>query len=184
MPWGIVAAGAINYLGSQNGNAPAQAADPFASQRLQYQQQLKQMMTGTFSPSDPSYEWRAQQGEAGVNRGMAVSGQLGSGNQMAQLQLQGQNMASQEYNNQFTRLSSLAGMNIGSPGTAGQIMQQNQQQQYQGLGVLGYSLGKQIPSLFNNGTDMTGFQNGTTQSATNGAFSDTNMNGFFSPSTF
>jgi hypothetical protein len=69
-------------------------------------QALKQMMTGTFSPSDPSYQFRLQQGQQAVERSAAAKGLLGSGNVLQELTQYGQGMASTEYQNQFTRLLS------------------------------------------------------------------------------
>lgn len=90
--------------------APAPAAAPTA--------------TGTtgFTPQDPSYAWRFQQGLEGVNAGAAAGGMLNSGNRLLALENYGQGAASQEYANQFSRLSQLAGANIGSPAAAGQII--------------------------------------------------------------
>jgi len=105
------------------GSAAANAADPFASERTEYQEDLRDLMRGEFTPSDPSYKWRFDQGMEGVNRGAAASGMLRSGNRLAELETFGQNMASQEYSNQFARLSRLAGADIGSPSTAAQIIQ-------------------------------------------------------------
>jgi len=106
--------------------AAAAAADPFASERDAYQVDLKKLMTGKFDPTDPSYKWRFDQGMEAVNRGAAASGLLNSGNRLAQLQDYGQGQASTEYANQFSRLSQLAGANVGSPAAAGQIIQSNQ----------------------------------------------------------
>lgn len=102
----------------------AAAADPFAPQRGQYQNALQQMMTGNFTPNDPSYKWRFDQGQQGVERSMAAKGFLGSGNILAELQKQGQGMASQEYQNQYDRLLPLTGATTGSPGAAGNFFSQ------------------------------------------------------------
>jgi hypothetical protein len=118
----------INALTGQSGSkttaAAAAAADPFASQRAQYQTQLSNMMTpgSNFQATDPSYNWRFQQGENAVNAGAAASGLLNSGNRLTALQTQGQNMASTEFQNQYARLAQLSGANSGSTATAGQIV--------------------------------------------------------------
>ncbi len=136
--------------GGGGGGAQA-AADPFAGQRGQYQQQLSQMMKGQFTPSDPSYKWRMDQGLEGVNRGAGASGLLRSGNRLAELMNYGQNQASTEYQNQYARLSQLAGANIGSPAAAAQIAQSNAA----GSSAYGQQLGGQlvngIGSLFGGG---------------------------------
>lgn len=120
--------------GSQGSTAGM--ADPFASQRPQYQAQLQQMMQGGFSPQDPSYAWRFQQGQNAVNASAGARGLLGSGNRLAELTQYGQGMASQEYGNQFSRLSQLAGVGMGSPGTAAGIQGKYNQNQASGYGQL------------------------------------------------
>jgi hypothetical protein len=97
------------------------AADPFASQRAQYQAPLKEMMTGKFSSTDPSYAWRFGQGEQALERSIGAKGMLGSGNRLTALTDYGQGAASTEYQAQFNRLATLSGASSGSPGTAAQI---------------------------------------------------------------
>lgn len=134
-------------LGGGSGGDPAQMADPFASQRPQYQGMLQQLMTGNFTPDDPSYKFRFNQGLEGVNRATAAQGQLMSGNRLAALTEYGQNFASQEYNNQYQRLAQLAGANIGSPSGAAYYANQ-QNQQMAGLGGL---IGGKIGGWLDNG---------------------------------
>lgn len=97
----------------------AAAADPFASQRGQYQNSLAQLMQGNFTPSDPSYAFRVGQGQQALERSAAAKGFLGSGNILAELQKYGQDMGSQEYQNQYNRLLPLTGATSGSPAAAG-----------------------------------------------------------------
>jgi len=124
------ALGGSGSSGSGTGaSTSAQAADPFASQRYQYQPQLstlmrspigqtgqtsgltamEQMLTpgNTFQPNDPSYQFRLQQGMDAVNRGAAHSGLLNSGNRLAALETYGQGMASTEFANEFQRAQAL-----------------------------------------------------------------------------
>lgn len=74
-----------------------------------YADQLKTLMNGQFSPSDPSYAWRFQQGQQAVERSAAARGLLQSGNAAIELQQYGQGMASQEYGAQFNRTLSAMG---------------------------------------------------------------------------
>jgi len=74
-----------------------------------YADQLKTLMTGQFSPNDPSYAWRFQQGQQAVERSAAARGLLQSGNAAIELQQYGQGMASQEYGAQFNRTLSAMG---------------------------------------------------------------------------
>ena len=158
---GIVGAVAAPLIGSalggifggpsgQQQGSPQQIADPFASQRPQYQTALNNLTTGGSSAiaSDPSYQFRLQQGMDATNRGLAQSGQTGSGAQVAQLAQYGQGMASTEYANQFSRLASLSGANINGTGAAAGIAQQNQQQQNMGFGQIGNALAGGVGNMF------------------------------------
>lgn len=96
--------------------------------------QLQQMLTpggGGFQTSDPSYQFRLQQGNQAVERSAAARGLLGSGAATEELMNYAQGAASQEfgaqynrvlsaipvaegqYQAQFSRLAQLAGVNIG-----------------------------------------------------------------------
>lgn len=90
------------------GTAASQLAstmNPSNDPSNQYRDQLAQMTSGQFSPSDPSYQWRFQQGQQAVERSQAAKGLLNSGNAAIELQQYGQNAASQEYAAQFQRLT-------------------------------------------------------------------------------
>ena len=123
---GLYSAYNANKNSKAGQSSAAAAADPFASQRGVYQDDLRSLMQGEFKPSDPSYQWRFNQGMEGVNRGAAASGLLRSGNRLAELESFGQGQASTEYGNQFSRLSQLAGANIGSPAAASQAISSQQ----------------------------------------------------------
>lgn len=140
-------------LGSSGGSGSASTAtgtaaiaDPFASQRPQYQQSLSKLMSGTFSPSDPSYAWRMSQGIDATNRGAAASGLLRSGNRLAALNDYAQGQASTEYSNQFQRLATLSGATIGSPSTAATIQGANNASS----SAFGQQLGSGIGSTISN----------------------------------
>jgi len=74
-----------------------------------YSSKLQQMMTGEFSPDDPSYKWRFQQGQQALERSLAARGLLQSGNAAIELQQYGQGAASQEYGAQFQRMMGAMG---------------------------------------------------------------------------
>lgn len=160
MPWtavagavvGSVVSSALAPSGSTSPTGAAAAADPFAAQRSQYQTQLSNMMTpgAVFNSSDPSYAFRFQQGADSLNRQQNATGNMGSGAEMAAATTYGQNMASQEYANQFSRLSQLAGANIGSPAAAGQILSGAGQQQQGGATALGGAIGNAAGTAFGN----------------------------------
>ena len=69
-----------------------------------FRDRLTQMSTGKFSPDDPSYKWRFEQGQQAVERSLGARGLLNSGNAAIELQQYGQGAASQEYAAQFSRL--------------------------------------------------------------------------------
>lgn len=69
-----------------------------------YDTRLNQMLTRGFTPDDPSYKWRMNQGMENLSRASAARGMLGSGNVLAELTNYAQGAASQEYSAQFNRL--------------------------------------------------------------------------------
>lgn len=139
----------------------ADRADPFYAQRPQYQGMLKNLMTDPNSiQQTPAYQFRFDQGQNALERSLSAKGYLGSGNLMHDLQSYGQGMASQEYDNQFNRLSGLSGAGFG-PGNAGEVygsganqsIAQNQQT-WGNLGTIGRVLGDNMSGnrspMFNN----------------------------------
>lgn len=56
-----------------------------------------------------AYKFRVKQGEEALNRSLGAKGLLYSGNRLMELTKYGQDMASQEYDNQFNRIGSLLG---------------------------------------------------------------------------
>jgi hypothetical protein len=102
----------------------------------------------TMNVQDPSYAFRYNQGLVGQERALAAGGMAGSGNEIAAAAMYGQGQASNEYANQFSRLSHLAGADIGSPTAAGQILNQAGQQQQAGATALGNSVGSAVGNIF------------------------------------
>ena len=125
--------------------------DPFKGYRGYFGQQLADLQAGSkqFSPSDPSYQFRYDQGLEAVNRSLAAQGQIGSGLQMKSLMDYGQASASQEYGNEWNRLASLAG--VSQTVGVGSTNQGNQFMQNLGAG-LGLAQGFGLSSLFNQGS--------------------------------
>jgi hypothetical protein len=138
---------------------------------------------GGFTPNDPSYAWRFNQGLEAVNRSQAAGGGLNSGGRLTALTDYGQGQASTEYANQFSRLSQLAGANIGSPAAAGQIIAGQNAQQSQGAAAIGSAVSNGVKawgaSLGGNGgyTDMTGFQGNSSPSTWQGSGSGYDASG-------
>ena len=139
-----IAGGGAGSGGAGTPGSAVAAADPFAAQRGQYQQSLQQLMQGKFTPTDPSYQFRLDQGTEAVNRGAAASGLLRSGNRLAELMQYGQNLGSTEYGNQFQRLALLSGAEIGSPATAAGLIQGNLAGSTAAGMKLGQGVGEQV----------------------------------------
>lgn len=146
--------------GGQGTQAGGTIYDPFGlSNRQKSSGALMNLMgLGTSAPTsfttDPSYQFRYNQGLDAAQRGAAASGMLGSGNRLAELMSYGQGMASQEYGNQFSRLAAMSG--VGSWSGSNYGSQQLAQQQggwnalAQGLGGLSNYGG--FSSMFGGGT--------------------------------
>lgn len=161
MAWAAVAGAAVATVGSYalssssgggggGASGAAGAADPFAGQRAQYQQQLSDLMKNPSSiTSDPGYQFQLKSGLDAVNGAMASAGYLNSGNRMTALQQEGQNFASTSLQNKELFLAQLAGANVGSPGEAGSILQQQNALNQQAAGVAGNVLGQGASSLIN-----------------------------------
>ena len=157
MTWaGVAGAGvgwALNKYGGGGGQRQApDVYDPFASERGQYKTDLRNLMHGQFTPSDPSYQFRMSQGTEAVNRSMAANGGLGSGSQLAELTQYGQGLASSEYDKQFQRLSTLSGAAMSPHVSQANIDTTSQQ----GLGQLGNVLGQAAMKQWGGGRSSGG----------------------------
>lgn len=153
MPWGVAAAVGASVAGaavssamapspSDNASAAASAADPFSSQRGQYQSMLSDLIKNPSSiTSQPGYEFNLDQGLKSVQGSAAANGMLNSGNVLTSLQQYGSNYAQNQLQNQELLLAQLAGANVGSPGTAGQILQNQNQQNQASASALGNAVG-------------------------------------------
>jgi hypothetical protein len=86
------------------GKAAGNAAGATAPGQSLFDTKLASMASGTFNSSDPSYQWRFEQGQQAVERSGAARGMLGSGNLLQELTSYGQGMASTEYAAQFDRM--------------------------------------------------------------------------------
>jgi hypothetical protein len=184
---GSVASGVVGSIfGSDtSGQQGAAAADPFASQRPQYQAMLSSLMNGGDFTSDPSYKTRLAAGTENLNRGMAATGQIGSGAQMTALQDYGQQQASTEYANQFSRLSQLAGGNMGSPAAAGQIIDNANNRSNANVAQFGSQVGSAVTDWWKNtgGSMPPAYDNGYgTQPTGNIGSVDTGALGYSGPS--
>jgi hypothetical protein len=153
---GSAVSSAISGGGSSGASGAAAAADPFASQRGQYQQQLSQLINNPSSiTSDPGYQFGLQQSQNAVEGSAAANGMVNSGNVLNALSTNAQGYASTQLNNKELLLAQLSGANVGSPGTAGQILQNQNQANQQAAGTLGNAVTQGI----NTGVSSGGFAN-------------------------
>jgi len=158
----------------------ANAADPFASQRPQYQTMLSNLINNPSSvTSTPGYQFQMDQALKGVEGSAAAQGMLNSGNVLSALTTQAGNQASTQYYNQAELLAQLAGANIGSPGTAGQILQGQNVSNQQAASALGNQIGGAVTQGI---TGSNWYQNYTNPAS--GSFSGGDFSGaFVDPST-
>jgi hypothetical protein len=136
-----------------NGGAAgaANAADPFSGQRWQYQNMLSNLINNPSSiTSTPGYQFGLDQSNKAVEGSAAANGMVNSGNVLQALSTNSQNYASQQLNNQELLLAQLAGANVGSPGTAGQILAGQNNLNQQASGVLGSQVGSAVSSGLNS----------------------------------
>jgi hypothetical protein len=164
MPWGVAAAVGAAAVGSAvsgamapSPNDQASAADPFRDQRWQYQQQLSDLMKNPSSiTNDPGYQFGLQTGVNQVQGSAAAKGMLNSGNTLAGIDQFSQQYAGQYLNNQELLLAQLAGANIGSPGTAGQIMSNTANQASAAGNSIGNAVGTAIQGYGSSGSYQGG----------------------------
>jgi hypothetical protein len=170
---GGLAAGAVGVAGSSllgGGSSGAQnaanAADPFASQRGQYQTMLSNLINNPSSiTSQPGYQFELQQSQNAVEGSAAANGMVNSGNVLQALSTNSQGFAAQQLNNQELLLAQLSGANVGSPGTAGQILQGQNTANQAAVSSLGSTVGQAVTQGFNSGfsggdpfaTDTSGY---------------------------
>lgn len=103
--------GAYDQFGAWNTAPGPMAADNRFEQGLaSSEQRLSALLNDPSSIQESAaYKFRLGQGQEALQRQQAAKGMLGSGNRLMELTKYGQDMASQEYDNQFGRLSGLLG---------------------------------------------------------------------------
>ena len=128
-------------------------ADPFASQRPQYQQQLQQLMTDPNSfKQDPGYQFALGQGQEAISGASnALYGGTRAGSLYPELAKYTEGYASQSYDNRIQQLMQMAGVQSGSPGTAGALNAGGYQNQSSDLGGGLSNLGRALWPQAGNG---------------------------------
>jgi hypothetical protein len=174
----------LNGTDLNNARTAANAADPFASQRGQYQTQLQGLLTNPNSfQMDPGTQFAENQALQAVSRhGNAMFGTTRSGNTAQALEQTAAGYGAQAYNQRITQLMQMSGANnMFGPSEAGRIMAGGYANQNASLagglqgginGILSAILGKGgsnvgdigsiLSQLFsaNTPTDTTGFTTG------------------------
>lgn len=174
------ATGSLLGGGSSGASAAAAAADPFASQRGQYQTQLAALMANPSSiTSTPGYQFQLDQGLAAVNGSAAAGGYLNSGNRATALEKYGQDYASTQLQNQELLLAQLSGANVGSPSAAGSILQSQNAANQSAAGTVASQIGNAVSGAVTSGfnTGSTGY-NFSTGSPSSPYYSGSNSYGF------
>lgn len=160
---GALGQGALDLITGNSqknaGQTAAGLADPFASQRSGYQDQLKQLMADPNSIlNDPAYKFRFGQGMQALTRNDASRGYLGSGNILHDITDYAGGAASDELNKQKQFLAGLSGSQFG-PGYASQAYLNGTlpgiAQTYQGIGALG-TAGRTLWDNRNNLSNLFG----------------------------
>lgn len=104
---------------SASSSNAAALADPFASQRSQYQTQLSDLVKDPSSfLSSPLHKATTDYGVQAINRSAAAKGQLNSGNRLTDLLRYGQATGAENYYKQADLLSTLSGATTSSPAAA------------------------------------------------------------------
>lgn len=153
--------------GAQQGAA---AADPFASQRPQYQQQLSDLMSGKTPFSETAGAKAATEtGMDEMSAKLATRGLSNSGAEKAALTKYATGIAGQDYTQQMSQLMAMAGVGAGAPGTAGGIMANSADASQTAMDTFGGTIGKAVTgtdmfkdlfggAALGGAVDMTGFQ--------------------------
>lgn len=170
MPWGVAAAvggavvsSALAPSPSDIASASANAADPFSSQRGQYQSMLSDLLTGdpakteaTLS-SQPGYQFGLNQAIQSTQGSAAAAGMLNSGNALSAIQQTSQGYADQQFYNYAQMLMQLSGANTGNPGMAGSITAQQGTSAQNSASALGSQLGNLISNNSSGISSALGF---------------------------
>ncbi len=115
----------------------AALADPFASQRPQYQEMLQGLLTkpGSFV-ADPGYQFALGQGQDAIQgAGNAIYGGTRAGAIYPELAKFTEGYAAQNYDNRINQLLRASGAESGSPGAAGAILAGGFDKQDQNIGA-------------------------------------------------
>ena len=177
--------GAQNAAGAQSNEILKEQYNQQQALQQPYQQAGTTALTGMQDPNfqksftladfqqDPGYQFQLQQGQQAINRSAASKGLNASGGTMKDLQGYSQGLANQDYqqayqnyntnqNNQFGRLSTIAGMGQ----TAAGQMQQSSENYGNQVAQTDMSLGNAAAAAYGNEANMnSGMINGIMKAA-------------------
>ena len=128
----VVGGGSVS-TGTTGSSNLRDVADPFHTQRAQYQNQLSSLMSNPDGFMNSSlFKSMTNNGLEAINRTAAAKRQLGSGNRLTDLMNYGQGEGSKQFFNYAGLLGNLAGANTSSPSAAASSMvsSQNSAQNY------------------------------------------------------
>jgi len=148
---GLLTGGGGSSSGTSGQQAAQGAADPFASQRPQYQQQLAALMSNPNSfQMSAAAQATEKQGMDAESAAMASRGLSSSGNEKIGLEQYAQGFASNQYQQQIADLMTLSGASTGNPGMAGNIANGNVASNNQAIGTISSTLCNAGASAFTN----------------------------------
>jgi len=147
--------------------------DPFANYRTGYASLLNNLMANPGAVTSlPGYQFNLQQGQEGLNRQAAQTGQQASGAQQIALQNYNQNFSNSYLNTQLSQLSQLSGASQNPLSVVGQNQLNAQQQQQSLSNIVGGLNGLSSSSLFTNNSPNSGYAPGYV-----GGYTPTNTSG-------
>lgn len=150
-------AGLNNLQSAQSqfaGQQGAQLADPFASQRGQYQNQLSTLLSNPGSiESSPLFQFSYQKGLDALNNHLAGTGQFNSGNALRAASDYNAGAITNQFFPQANLLATLSGATTGSPAAAGMsyVGGINRSQDQRSMAQAAKNFGAQ-PSAMDSGT--------------------------------
>jgi hypothetical protein len=152
-----------NSGGSDTQQAAA-AADPFASQRGQYQQMLSQLMTNPNNTMTSGETFAMNKGLDAVTAQMGARGLSGSSNQQTALIDYATGSAQQSRQQEISNLMTMSGATSGSPGTAGQVLGNQATSNQTAASTFGSSVGNAVV----NTPTFQGWLNGSGSTSSGG----------------
>jgi hypothetical protein len=133
---------------ASDANKAADAADPYRSQRAQWQQPIIDLMKDPSSIlKDPTFQASLNLGLENTSRAAGAAGMGLSGNRLADLQKYGQSAGYSAIQTKLKNLEDLAGVNSGSPAAAAKALETGATNKQKDLAAGAPIVGKAIQAL-------------------------------------